>query len=326
VRRRLRALLVPLARLRATRRLPTPRRSRRQIAAHYDLGNDLFASFLDETMSYSSAIFAAPGASLREAQIHKLDRVCRKLGLSERDHVLEVGCGWGGFAIHAAGNYGCRVTAATISREQHALATERVRAAALEDRVEVILRDYRDLDGRYDKLVSIEMIEAVGWQYFDRYFARCSELLRDDGAMLLQAITIDDRAYEVEKHGRSFMNTLIFPGGCLPSLGAIGASLGRVTDLTSVHLEDISAHYVTTLRHWRERFAAAADRDELDPGRYDARFRRLWELYLAYCEAGFAERRIRDVQLVLAKPAFRSEPLLGVEPAGEQRPALSAAG
>ncbi len=281
----------------------TPRRSRRRIEAHYDLGNELFGLFLDETMMYSCAVFERPGDSLREASLAKLERICRRLELGPSDHVLEIGTGWGGFACYAAEHHGCRVTTTTISREQHAYATARVRAAGLEDRVTVLCQDYRELRGSYDKLVSIEMIEAVGWQYFGRFFSRCSELLREDGAMLLQAIVIDDRAYEVEKAGRSFINTYIFPGGCLPSMEIIARHVGRVTDLRQVHLEDITEHYTRTLASWRERFLAA--REEVAALGYDERFRRLWELYLSWCEGGFAERRIRDVQLLLAKPGWR---------------------
>jgi cyclopropane-fatty-acyl-phospholipid synthase len=277
--------------------------ARRHVAAHYDLGNDMFRLFLDETMTYSCAVFESPDMSLREAQEAKLDRVCRKLELGPDDHVVEIGTGWGSFALHAAANYGCRVTTTTISREQHAVATERVRDAGLDDRVTVLLEDYRDLDGRYDKLVSIEMIEAVGWQYFDLFFRRCAELLQPEGLMLLQAIVIDDRAYEIEKASRSFIKELIFPAGCLPSVEVISRCVARSTDMRMLDLEDITDHYPRTLRHWRQNFAAAADRAE-ELG-YDRRFRRLWELYLAWCEGGFMERRIGDVQALLAKPAFR---------------------
>jgi cyclopropane-fatty-acyl-phospholipid synthase len=284
----------------------TPHRSRRQIAAHYDLGNDLFELFLDETMMYSCAVFERPDATLREASLAKLDRICRRLRLGPSEHVLEIGTGWGGFALHAAARYGCRVTTTTISREQHAYASRRVAEAGLADRVTVLAQDYRDLTGSYDRLVSIEMIEAVGWQYLPTFFRRCSGLLRDDGAMLLQAIVIDDGAYEVEKASRSFINTHIFPGGCLPSMEVISRNLCRVTDMRMAHLEDITSHYTRTLAAWRERFLEARDRvTELG---YDERFRRLWELYLCWCEGGFAERRIRDVQLLLAKPGFRAEP------------------
>jgi cyclopropane-fatty-acyl-phospholipid synthase len=303
---RLRARLAPvrLPIQRLTRRVHTPtiRRSRRQIAAHYDLGNDLFATFLDETMMYSSAYFPSPEATLLEASLAKLDRVCSKLDLRPEDHLLEIGTGWGGLAVHAAGRYGCRVTTTTISREQYDLAVERVREAGLEHRVTVLLEDYRNLTGSYDKLVSIEMIEAVGWRYFDTYFRRCAELLKANGAMLLQAITIDHSAFEVEKDGRSFMKDLIFPGGCLPSLEVIGRCVARTGVLRTVDVEDITPHYVRTLRCWRERFEAATTR--LEELGYDARFRRLWRMYLCYSEAGFAERRIQDVHVLITKPAI----------------------
>jgi len=280
----------------------TPSRSKRQIAAHYDLGNDLFGLMLDESMMYSCAIFEQPGSSLHEAQIAKLDRICQKLQLGPADHVLEIGTGWGGFAIHAAATYGCRVTTTTISAAQHALARERVAAAGLEDRITLLLEDYRRLTGTFDKLVSIEMIEAVGWQYFDTFFERCAALLAPDGAMLLQAITIDGRAYHVEKAKKSFANTHVFPGGCLPSLEAISRSVARATDMRQVHLEDITAHYVQTLRCWRENFNTQLDR--VRSLGYDRHFQRTWELYLAYCEGGFGGGRIGDVQLLLAKPGF----------------------
>jgi cyclopropane-fatty-acyl-phospholipid synthase len=277
--------------------------ARRHIAAHYDLGNDLFGLFLDDTMTYSCAVFDSPDASLREAQEAKLDRVCRKLELSPDDHVLEIGTGWGSFALHAARRYGCRVTTTTISSEQHAAAVERVRQAGLDDRVTVLLQDYRDLRGRFHKLVSIEMIEAVGWQYFDLFFRRCSELLHPDGLMLLQAIVIDDRVYRLEKATRSFIKDLIFPSGCLPSVEVISRCVARATDMRMLDLEDITGHYPATLRRWRENFAKAAGRAaELG---YDLRFRRLWELYFAWCEGGFRERRIGDVQALLAKPRYR---------------------
>jgi len=281
----------------------TPKRSRRRIAAHYDIGNDLFSLMLDETMTYSCAIFEPPAASLHQAQLAKLDRICRKLELGPSDHVLEIGSGWGGFAIHAASRYGCRVTTTTISGEQRRLAQERIAAAGLEDRITVLLQDYRDLEGTFDKLVSIEMIEAVGWQYFDTFFERCAALLAPDGAMLLQAITIDERAYNVEKSKRSFANTHVFPGGCLPSLAVISRSVARVTDMHQIALEDLTTHYVQTLRCWRENFLAQLER--VRSLGYDGRFQRMWELYLAYCEGGFGGGRIGNVQLLLAKPQFR---------------------
>jgi cyclopropane-fatty-acyl-phospholipid synthase len=273
------------------------------VAAHYDLGDDLFRLFLDPSMTYSCAVFGAPGESLAAAQERKLDLVCRRLDLRADDHLLEIGSGWGSLAVHAASRYGCRVTTTTISKRQHAAATARVRAAGLAGRVEVLARDYRDLRGRYDKLASIEMIEAVGWQYFDLFFSRCSQLLRPEGRMLLQAIVIDDGAYEVEKASRTFANELIFPSGCLPSLRVIGDCTHRVTDMRPDGVHDITRHYPETLRRWRERFLAAAP--EAERLGYDRRFRRLWELYLAYCEAGFRERRIRAVQVSLAKPGYR---------------------
>jgi cyclopropane-fatty-acyl-phospholipid synthase len=302
LRRALSPALVPLQRSAAWLSRNTPGRAREQIAAHYDLGNQLFAQFLDDTMMYSCAIFESPQSTLEEASLAKLERVCSTLRLSAEDHVLEIGTGWGGFAIYAAERYGCRVTTTTISAEQHAYATERIRAAGLQDRVTVLSKDYRDLDGQYDKLVSLEMIEAVGWQYFPTFFRRCSELVGYDGAMLLQAIVIEDSAYEVEKAGRSFINTHIFPGGCLPSLQLIARMVARVTDFREAQLEDITAHYATTLERWRERFRDAAER--LPGLGYDERFQRLWELYLSYCEGGFRERRIQDVQLLLVKPGF----------------------
>jgi cyclopropane-fatty-acyl-phospholipid synthase len=299
---RFRRLLAPLRN--ATTRIPPNTRdgARRHIAAHYDLGNDMFRLFLDETMTYSCAYFESPDATLREAQEAKLDRICQKLELGPDDHVVEIGTGWGSFAMHAAGRYGCRVTTTTISREQHALAAERVREAGLDDQVKVVLEDYRDLRGRFDKLVSIEMIEAVGWQYFELFFRRCAELLRPSGLMLLQAITIEDRAYEIEKAARSFIKQLIFPAGCLPSVEVIRRCAARVTDMRMLDLEDITEHYPETLRRWRENFVRSADRvTELG---YDLRFRRLWELYFAWCEGGFRERRIGDVQVLFAKPSY----------------------
>lgn len=277
--------------------------ARQNISAHYDLGNDLFAAFLDERMMYSCAYFPDSAASLEEAQLAKLDRICERLRLGPENHLLEIGTGWGGMAIHAARHRGCRVTTTTISREQFELATRRVREAGLEDQVTVLLRDYRDLEGRYDRLVSVEMIEAVGWQYFDDYFRTCDRLLTDDGLMLLQAITIDDGIYEIEKGAKSFANTHVFPGGCLPSEGLIAGCLERVTSMKQVWIDDITAHYPPTLAAWRERFFAAWER--LRERGYDERFRRLWDFYLSSSEAGFRERRIGDVQALFAKPDAR---------------------
>jgi cyclopropane-fatty-acyl-phospholipid synthase len=303
---RVRAVTAPLwkprQRVREALRRRTRLRSQRDIAAHYDLGNQLFERMLDETMMYSCALFEHPGMSLREASVAKLDRVCDRLQIGPEDRVLEIGSGWGGFAVHAAATRGCRVVTTTISRQQHDYAVERVRRAGLSDRVTVLTRDYRDLRGSFDKLVSIEMIEAVGWQHIGRFFARCSDLLSPHGAMLLQAITIDDRAYEVEKASKSFIREYIFPGGCLPSMEVIMRNVARHTDLQAVGLEDITASYVETLRRWRHNFIGHSQ--ELADLGYDERFQRIWTLYLAYCEGGFAERRICDVQLVLAKPQW----------------------
>ncbi len=290
---------------RARRLVPENTRSgaRHNISAHYDLGNDLFAAFLDERMMYSCAYFPDETTSLEGAQLAKLDRICDRLRLGPENHLLEIGTGWGGMAIHAARRSGCRVTTTTISRQQFELARRRVREAGLEDQVTVLLQDYRDLEGRYDRLVSVEMIEAVGWQYFDDYFRHCDQLLSDDGLMLLQAITIDDRIYEIEKGAKSFANTHVFPGGCLPSQGLIAGCLERVTSMKQVWVDDITAHYPPTLAAWRERFFAGWER--LRDRGYDERFRRLWDFYLSSSEAGFRERRIGDVQALFAKPGAR---------------------
>ncbi len=303
LRRRFAPLLAPAQRLRTLINANTRRRRRRDIAAHYDLGNELFELLLDPTMTYSCALFERSGMTLHEAALAKLERVCEKLELQPEDHVLEIGSGWGAFALHAARTRGCRVTTTTISREQYRYAVEQVRRAGLEHRVEVLFEDYRDLRGSYDKLVSIEMIEAVGWRHFGTFFDCCSRLLAPDGAMLLQAITIDDRAYRVEKASRSFMNTYIFSNGCLPSRGVIDRAVKRRTDMRLAHFDDITPHYVQTLRHWRANFERNLHR--LAELGYDERFQRIWRLYLAYCEAGFAERRIHDVQVLLAKPRYR---------------------
>ncbi|HEY0632007.1 MAG TPA: cyclopropane-fatty-acyl-phospholipid synthase family protein [Thermoleophilaceae bacterium] len=313
-RRRLAPLRAPFQRVAALLvRTQTRRRAKRSIAAHYDLGNDLFELMLDPTMMYSCALFERPGMTLEEASLAKLERVCERLQLGPEDHVVEIGTGWGGFAVHAAATRGCRVTTTTISREQHDWAVENVRRAGLEDRVTVLLEDYRDLTGTYDKLVSLEMIEAVGWRHFGTFFEKCSSLLAPDGLMLLQAITIDDRAYEVEKAGASFINTYVFPDGCLPSLEVISRCVSRRTDMQQLALEDLTPHYAETLRRWRDNFLSNVDR--LRELGYDSRFQRLWTLYLSYCEAGFAERRIGDVMLLLAKPRHRSAPWADVRSA-----------
>jgi cyclopropane-fatty-acyl-phospholipid synthase len=301
-RRRLAPARVPLQTVRGIRTRNTHTRSRRSIAAHYDLGNEFFELMLDETMTYSCGYFASRGMTLAEASTAKLELACDRLDIRAGDRVLEIGTGWGGFAVHAARTRGCEVTTTTISREQFDYARARVRAAGLEDRVTVLCEDYRDLRGSYDKLVSIEMIEAVGWRDFGTFFERCSELLSSGGSMLLQAIVIDDRAYAVEKASRSFIRTHIFPNGCLPSLEVIGRCVARRTDMHTVGLRDLTPHYAETLRRWRANFESAAAR--LGELGYDERFRRLWRMYLAYCEAGFEERRIGVVQMHLAKPGW----------------------
>jgi cyclopropane-fatty-acyl-phospholipid synthase len=303
----------PHQRVRALLRRGTRRQRRKDIAFHYDLGNELFERMLDPTMMYSCALFERDGMTLEEASVAKLERVCERLQLGPDDHVLEIGTGWGGFALHAAATRGCRVTTTTISREQHDYTVRRVREAGLADRVTVLMCDYRDLRGRYDKLVSIEMIEAVGWQHIGTFFQRCSQLLSSHGAMLLQAITIDDRAYEVEKASKSFIREYIFPGGTLPSMEVIARNVARRTDLQTIGVEDITSSYVETLRRWRQNFAVHAD--ELGERGYDEHFRRLWTLYLSYCEGGFAERRICDVQLLLAKPLWAVQGRAGVRSA-----------
>ncbi|MBT5818521.1 MAG: class I SAM-dependent methyltransferase [Proteobacteria bacterium] len=277
--------------------------SRRNIAEHYDLGNDLFSLFLDPAMNYSSAIFRNANDPLEQAARNKLERICAKLSLSGETHVLEVGCGWGGFAIHAAREYGCRVTGITISQEQHDFAQAAVAKAGVGDKVEILLSDYRDHQGTYDRVVSIEMIEAVGHEFLGDFFARISSLLHRDGIALIQAITMPDQRYEQYLKGCDFIQRYIFPGSCVPSLGAMGRAFANRTDCKLVHLEDIGPHYAKTLRLWHDRFNARRA-DILALG-YPEQFIRLWQYYFSYCEAGFAERYLSDVQMVLARPDWR---------------------
>jgi cyclopropane-fatty-acyl-phospholipid synthase len=277
--------------------------SARNIAAHYDLGNDLYALMLDETMAYSCGIFESEHSTLAEASRAKFDAACRKLALTQNDHLLEIGTGWGGLAIHAAQHYGCRVTTTTISRAQFDYAREQVARLGLSDRITLLLEDYRDLKGQYDKLVSIEMIEAVGARYLDTYLRKCSALLRPEGAMLLQAITIQDQAYAQALRSVDFIQRYVFPGSFIPAISVIADSLRRVTDLKIFNLEDIGPHYARTLALWRENFKA-----KLDAVRrlgYSEQFIRLWEFYLCYCEGGFLERQLGDVQMLLSKPDCR---------------------
>ena len=281
--------------------------SRRNIESHYDLGNQLFELFLDETMMYSSAIYEDPSHDLDQAAFAKIDRICKKLDLKPEDRVLEIGTGWGGFAIHAAKHYGCHVTTTTISRAQYEHARQRVEEEGLSDRIELLMADYRDLEGRYDKLVSIEMIEAIGHQYLDTYFQTCSRLLNDHGMMLLQAITIADQRYEQAKTSIDFIKRFIFPGGFLPSVTAMADSITRRTDMRIYHLEDIGEHYATTLRHWRERFLQRIG--EVKHLGYPDSFVRMWEFYMSYCEGGFLERVIGTAQILLIKPDNRRAPI-----------------
>jgi len=277
--------------------------SRRNIAAHYDLGNDFFSLFLDETLAYSCAFFPRIESSLHQASIAKFDRICRKLELCAEDHVLEIGSGWGGFALHAASECGCKVTATTISRKQYEYTMKRVEEAGLGDRIRVLLEDYRNLEGLYDKIVSVEMIEAVGYEYFDTYFAKCSGLLKSAGMMFLQAIVFPEQQYERYRRSVDFIREYIFPGGCLPSIGTICRSIGRATDLQLFHLEDITSHYAETLAHWRMRFDDKVER--IKKLGFSDEFIRTWEFYFCYCEGGFRERAIGDVQMLLIKPAGR---------------------
>ncbi|MEI7593150.1 MAG: DUF1365 family protein [Actinomycetes bacterium] len=282
------------------RQLPNKQRDRENIRAHYDLGNDFFSLMLDETMMYSSGYFSNPDTTLTEASVEKLDRMCRRIALGPDDHVIEIGTGWGGFALHAAANYGCRVTTTTISKAQFDFSTARVSEAGLSHLIEVRHDDYRDLTGTYDKLVSIEMIEAVDWRELDTYFASCATLLKPGGMMGLQAIVIPDERYERAKNTEDFIKAFIFPGGCLPSIGSITRSTKKVTDFAISSVDDFGLHYAETLRRWRTNIDN--QRRELPALGLDEPFQRMWDFYLAYCEAAFDEREISVVQLTLTRP------------------------
>ncbi len=285
--------------------------SRRNIAAHYDLGNDFFSLFLSPDLMYSSAIWSEASDTLEVASTRKLERICRKLDLQPTDRVIEIGTGWGGFALYAAQHYGCHVTTTTISREQHALAGERVAVAGLGERVELLLEDYRDLRGQYDKLVSIEMVEAIGAPYLDAYFAQLGALLKPDGLALVQAITIEDHRYAQALGSVDFIKRHVFPGSFIPSIAALLASKTRASDLALTHLEDFGQSYALTLKAWRERFIGQLA--QVRAQGFDERFIRLWEFYLAYCEGGFRERSIGVAHLLLAKPGNRRAALPGIE-------------
>jgi cyclopropane-fatty-acyl-phospholipid synthase len=287
----------------------TQKGSRKNIAAHYDLGNDLFEQFLDPTMMYSAAQFLTADDTLEQAQLNKLKRICQKLALKPSDHLLEIGTGWGSMAIYAAQQYGCRVTTTTLSREQFAYTEKRIAELGLQDRITLLLSDYRDLKGQFDKLVSIEMIEAVGHRFLPVYFKQCTRLLKDDGLMLLQAITIREQRYVQARRSVDFIQRYIFPGGALPSVTRMLEVVSTDTDMNLVHMEDFGLHYARTLRMWHDNFNQAAG--YLTELGYDDYFLRLWEFYLCYCEGGFLERTIGTAQLLLAKPRASSQPLLG---------------
>ncbi|AZL73624.1 SAM-dependent methyltransferase [Pseudomonas oryziphila] len=285
------------------------RGARRNILAHYDLGNALFERLLDPTMMYSAAQFDSAEQSLEQAQLNKLERICQKLELKPHDHLLEIGSGWGSLAIHAATRHGCRVTTTTLSQAQYSHTLQRVKALGLERRISVLCEDYRDLRGRFDKLVSIEMIEAVGHRYLPTYFRQCAALLKDDGLMLLQAITIRDQRYAQARRSVDFIQRYIFPGGALPSLSVLLDTASRQTALNLLHMEDFGQDYARTLRHWRDNLRLA--RGALSEMGYDDTFQRLWEFYLCYCQGGFEERVIGVAQLLWATPQARRAPLPG---------------
>jgi cyclopropane-fatty-acyl-phospholipid synthase len=287
--------------------------SKRNIAAHYDLSNALYATFLDDTMTYSAAVFETPTATLEDAQLAKYRRLAEKARIDADCHVLEIGCGWGGFAIFAARTYGCRVTGITLSEEQAALARERVAEAGLEDLVEIRIVDYREVEGRYDRIVSIEMLEAVGHRYLGTYFAIIDRLLAPDGLAAVQVITIPEQRYDSYKRRPDFIQRYIFPGGHLPSLEAMSGTMGKASELYVDDVENIGMHYAETLRRWRERFLDRAD--EVRELGFDEAFVRMWEFYLAYCEAAFLARYINDLQLVLTRPMNGA---LGTSPYGRQ--------
>ncbi len=294
------ALVRPLRRALNWLNRNTRRGARRNIAAHYDLGNEFFALWLDESMMYSCAVFERPDMSLAEAQRARLDRVCRRLDLRPGDHLLEIGTGWGGLALHAAGNYGCRVTTTTISRRQYEFARERIAQAGLADRVTLRLDDYRDLDGRYDKLVSLEMIEAIGAAQYETYFSRCAALLKPGGRLLIQAITIEDERFDEYRRNVDFIQRYIFPGSCLPSVSAMREAIASAGDLAVTGIDEIGPHYATTLAHWRRNFHR--NLDSVRALGYSEEFIRMWEFYFCYCEGGFREGSIGDVHLVAERP------------------------
>lgn len=298
-------IMRPIQFLMHWRRRNTPEGSLKNIAAHYDLGNEFYRLWLDRSMAYSCNIFEKEDATLEEAAIAKYERICRKLELGPGHHVLEIGTGWGGFAIHAAQKYGARVTTTTISKRQYDYAKELIEKAGLSDKITLLFEDYRNLKGTYDRLVSIEMIEAVGHQFLDEYLRTCSERLKADGLMALQAIIISDQAYRAQLRNPDFIKRYIFPGSFIPSISAIIQSAARTTDMRLFDLEDITPHYARTLRTWRQRFFAGVD--TVKALGFSDSFIRLWEYYFCYCEGAFLERYIGDVQMLFAKPAWRRQ-------------------
>lgn len=278
--------------------------SRRNIAAHYDLGNDLFQLFLDPTMMYSSGIFPSAEADMEQASLNKLEIICQKLELKSSDHLIEIGTGWGGLAIYAAKHYGCKVTTTTISEQQYNLAKQRVEQAGLSDKITLLLKDYRDLKqvyaGQFDKLVSIEMIEAVGWKFYKTFFNHCSALLKPEGIALIQAITIAEQRYEQARNDVDFIQRYIFPGSCIPSITALLNASTEASDFALVQAQDFGLHYARTLKAWQDSFNAQSEKvTELG---YSEDFKRMWQFYLSYCEGGFEERSIGVNHLVFAKP------------------------
>lgn len=279
--------------------------SRKNIEAHYDLSNEFFALFLDPTMTYSCGIYPSEESTLEEASIEKIDRLCRKLDLQPGDRMLEIGTGWGAFALHAAGEYGAQVSTTTISTRQAEWAARRFKEEGLTDRITLLHQDYRKLEGKFDKIVSVEMIEAIGWKYFDSYFRVLGERLEDHGLAAIQAITIADQHYEDARDSVDFIQKYIFPGCCIPSVSALLAAATKSSDLKLVHLEDITPHYTRTLATWRENMYA--NREQVEALGLDEKFLRTWDYYFSYCEGGFAEQHIGDVQLLFAKPGFRGQ-------------------
>lgn len=298
-----------LARVGAWFQLNTVAGSRKNIAAHYDLSNEFFSLFLDSSMMYSAAVFPSDEVDLPEASLIKLEHICQRLNLQESDHLVEIGAGWGGMAVYAAKHYGCRVTTTTISQKQYELAVAHVQKEQVEDKVTVLLKDYRELEGEYDKLVSIEMVEAVGHQFYSEFFSRCARLLKRDGLMLMQAITTSDQRFERDKNSVDFIRKYIFPGGCLPSNEVVMRNIAKHTDMHLVGLEDITLDYALTLNAWKTRFFERIE--QVKALGFDDHFIRMWEFYLSYCEGGFRERVINTSQFLFAKPLCRNLPAVG---------------